>query len=50
MAPLLKEWGIQEAELDMEMRRLLQLPQNLRLFEAIVKRGARCDIHTAYEL
>jgi hypothetical protein len=50
VAPLLHEWSVQEAELDTEMRRLLLLPQNLRLFEDIVKRGGRCNIHTAYEL
>ena len=50
VAPLLKKWGIQEAQVDTQLRRLLVLPQNLRLFEAIATRGGRCNIHTAYEL
>ncbi len=50
VAPLLREWGIQEGQVEVELRRLLTLPQNLRLFEAIAMRGGPCNIHTAYEL
>jgi hypothetical protein len=49
VAPLLNSWGILE-QLDKELRGLLQLPQNLRLFEAIVKRGGRWNVRTVYEL
>lgn len=50
VAPLLKKWGVQEVQIDTQLRRLLVLPQNLRLFEAIATRGGRINIHTAYEL
>ena len=50
VTPLLKRWGVQEAQIDTQLRQLLVLPQNLRLFEAIATRGGRCNIHTAYEL
>lgn len=50
VAPLLKEWGVPEGKVDADLRRLLVLPQNLRLFEAIAMRGGRFNIRTAYEL
>jgi len=50
VAPLLKEWGVPEEKVDADLRRLLVLPQNLRLFEAIAARGGRFNIRTAYEL
>lgn len=50
VAPLLKEWGVPEEKVDADLRRLLVLPQNLRLFEAIAARGGRFNICTAYEL
>ena len=50
VAPLLKEWGVPEEKVDADLRRLLVLPQNLQLFEAIATRGGRFNIRTAYEL
>jgi hypothetical protein len=50
VSPLLKEWGVKESGLDAVLKRLLTLPQNLRLFEAIAKRSGRSDIRTDSEL
>jgi len=50
VAPLLKEWGISEAQVDLDLQHLLQLPQNLRLYEPIAKRGGSRAIRNTYEL
>ncbi len=50
VAPLLKDWEVQEDHVDADLKRLLQLPQNLRLFESIAKRGERCKARNVFEL
>jgi hypothetical protein len=50
VASLLKEWNVPEEKIDTDLRQLLALPQNLKLFEAIAARGGRFNIRTAYEL
>lgn len=50
VAPLLKEWGITETNIDEELKQLLRLPQNLRLFEAVAQRSESQTVRNAYEL
>lgn len=50
VAPLLTEWGVPESQLSEEMKQLLRLPQNLRLFEAIAQRNDCHAIRNTYEL
>ena len=50
VVPLLKEWGVRDEQVDTDLRHLLQLPQNLRLFEAIAGRMSAVNIRSAYEL
>jgi ATPase family associated with various cellular activities (AAA) len=50
VVPLLNEWGVSEDQIDDELKHLLQLPQNLRLFKDIAQRNAKRPIGSAYEL
>jgi len=50
VAPLLNEWGVAETQIDEELRQLLCVPQNLRLFEAVAQRSDSLVIRNAYEL
>lgn len=50
VSPLLQRWGLDPDSLRPELRDLLQLPQNLRLFEKIAKHGSVAAPLTAYEL
>lgn len=50
VVPLLLEWGVNVAALNMELERLLCLPQNLRLFEPIANLDHDVEIRSAYEL
>ena len=50
VAPLLKEWGIAETRIDDDLKKLLRLPQNLRLFETIARRSDILAIRNVYEL
>lgn len=50
VSPLLLRWGLDPSALRPELRDLLQLPQNLRLFEKIAKHGSVAAPLTAYDL
>ena len=50
VAPLLKAWNVAENELDAPLRELLRLPQNLRLFETVARRGGPYNIRSVHEL
>ena len=48
--PFLRNWGIHPASLSAELRALLQLPQNLRLFEKLARVHAPPHLMSEYEL
>ncbi|XOF35428.1 MAG: AAA family ATPase [Candidatus Electrothrix sp. YB6] len=48
--PLLKEWNVNENELEAPLQKLLRLPQNLRLFETVARRGGPYNIRSVHEL
>ncbi|KPA15889.1 ATPase, AAA-type, core domain protein [Candidatus Magnetomorum sp. HK-1] len=48
--PLLNKWGICDSKIDNNLKQLLQLPQNLKLFKSIAIRNNNLSIRNAYEL
>lgn len=50
VAPLLHEWGVDSSRLNNELRELLRVPQNLRLFFPLAKIDFTSSIRTTYEL
>jgi hypothetical protein len=50
VVPLLDKWGISTDDIDSELKHLLQLPNNLSLFEAVAQRSDSSAIRNAYEL
>ena len=48
--PFLRNWGIDPRSISAEFRKLLQLPQNLRLFEKLARVHAPRHLVSAYEL
>ncbi|MDD5391757.1 MAG: ATP-binding protein [Thiothrix sp.] len=50
VAPLLSGWGVKAEALNTELKQLLCLPQNLRLFESIASLDRGLEIRNPYEL
>ncbi len=50
VAPLLNKWNVAEHDVDTPLRELLRLPQNLRLFETVARRGGPYNIRSVHEL
>ncbi len=50
VAPLLRKWSVNEDELEAPLQELLQLPQNLRLFETVAYHGGPYNIRSVHEL
>ncbi|PSB30818.1 AAA family ATPase [Chlorogloea sp. CCALA 695] len=48
--PFLLQWGVNLSSISPELQALLQLPQNLRIYEKLVKLGTTSQPATAYEL
>lgn len=50
VSPLLRKWGIEPTGLNSELKKLITLPQNLRLFEKLAQRQPRSLPLTVFEL
>ena len=48
--PFLQNWGINISSITTELQELLQLPQNLRIYEKLAKLGTALQPASAYEL
>lgn len=48
--PFLCDWGINPSSISIELQRLLQVPQNLRIYEKLAKLGKALQPASAYEL
>jgi hypothetical protein len=48
--PFLCDWGINPSSISVELQRVLQVPQNLRIYEKLAKLGKALQPASAYEL
>jgi hypothetical protein len=48
--PFLRDWGVNISSISIELQRLLQVPQNLRIYEKLAKLGKALQPASAYEL
>jgi hypothetical protein len=48
--PFLCDWGINPSSISIELQRVLQVPQNLRIYEKLAKLGKALQPASAYEL
>ncbi|MGD2184335.1 NACHT domain-containing protein [Lusitaniella coriacea] len=48
--PFLRDWGVDISKITPELQELLQIPQNLRIYEKLAKLGVSLQPSSAYEL
>lgn len=48
--PFLRDWGIHPSSISAELQKLLQIPQNLRIYEKLAKRGTEFQPASVYQL